>query len=227
MLDRRWVVEHLDEVKGNCAERGVRVDLLNPGAVRVFIDLVYGEFARRFPQHLGTTIQFFVSDHEGAYGAPLPFTPALWDTFRKRHGYDLRTFLPLVDRATPRAAKVRQDYLETLGHLYAASFVGQVTEWCRRHGVQHGHSDIEESLRMQVAWTADMFGIWRASSAVYIDALLNRGRMPLDFMEALSVAHFEGRPLMVENQILVLLNSAIPVILLLLVREDTGVEEVL
>lgn len=184
-------------------ERGTRVDLLNPAAVRVFIDLVYGEFARRFPQHLGTTIKFFVSDHEGTYGAPLPFTPALWDTFQKRHGYDLRTFLPLVDRATPRAAKVRQDYLETLAHLYTASFIGQVTEWCRQHGVQHGHSDIEESLRYQVAWTADMFAVWRASSAVYIDALLNRSRMPVDFMEALSVAHFERYPFMVENQGLV------------------------
>ncbi len=184
-------------------ERRCRVDLLNPAAVRVFIDLVYGEFARRFPQHLGSTIKFFVSDHEGAYGAVLPFTPALWAVFQKRHGYDLRMFLPLVDRSTPRAAKVRQDYLDTVAYLYATSFVGQITEWCRRHGVQHGHSDIEETLRYQVAYTADMFALWRASSAVYVDALVNRGRMPVDFMEAVSVAHFEGRPMMVENQGLV------------------------
>src|SRR5206468_2792709 len=73
-------------------ERGVRVDLLNPAAVRTFIDLVYGEFAKRFPRHLSTTIKFFVSDHEGSYGAPLPFTPALWETFQKHHGYDLRRY---------------------------------------------------------------------------------------------------------------------------------------
>lgn len=181
-------------------ERGVRVDLLNPAAVRVFIDLVYGEFARRFPQHLGSTIRFFVSDHEGAYGAPLPFTPALWDAFRQRHGYDLRRFLPLVEQATPQAAKVRQDYLDTISHLYSTSFVGQVTGWCRRHGVEHGHSDIEESLLLQAMWTGDMFRLWRASSAIYIDALLERARMPVDFKEAVSVAHFERRPLMVENQ---------------------------
>ncbi len=181
-------------------ERGVRTDLLNPAAVRVFIDLVYEEFARRFPQHLGSTIKFFVSDHEGAYGAPLPFTPALWQTFQQRHGYDLRRYLPLVESATSRAAQVRQDYLETISHLYASSFVGQVTEWCSRHGVEHGHSDIEESLLLQAIWTGDMFRLWRASSAVYIDALLERGRMPLDFKEAGSVAHFERRPFMVENQ---------------------------
>jgi hypothetical protein len=178
----------------------VRVDLLNPAAVRVFIDLVYGEFARRFPQHLGSTIKFFVTDHEGTYGEPLPFTPALWETFQQRHGYDLRRFLPLADRPAPQAAKVRQDYLDTISHLYATAFVGQITEWCTRHGVQHGHSDVEESLLMQALWTGDMFSLWRASSAVYIDALVERCRMPVDFKEAGSVAHFESRPFMVENQ---------------------------
>jgi hypothetical protein len=181
-------------------ERNVRVDLLNPAAVRTFIDLVYEQFAQRFPEHLGTTIRFFVSDHEGAYGAALPYTPALWNEFHKRRGYDLAPLLPLVSVDSPRAAQVRADYLETISELYATSFVGQITDWCTRHGVQHGHSDIEESLLLQTTWTGNMFALWRASTAPYVDALLDRARMPVDFEEALSVAHFEGRPMMVENQ---------------------------
>jgi hypothetical protein len=181
-------------------ERSVRVDLLNPAAVRTFIDLVYGEFARRFPEHLGTTIRFFVSDHEGSYGAALPYTPALWQEFRRRRGYDLRPLLPLLDGSSERAATIRSDYLETVSELYAESFVGQITGWCTRHNVQHGHSDIEETILLQTMWTGDMFALWRASTAPFIDALIERSRMPVDFEEALSVAHFEGRPLMVENQ---------------------------
>ena len=181
-------------------ERSMRVDLLNPAAVRTFIDLVYEQFARRFPEHLGTTIRFFVSDHEGAYGAALPYTPALWKEFRARRGYDLAPLLPLVSIESPRAAQVRADYLETVSELYAESFVGQITKWCSHHGVEHGHSDIEETLLLQTMWTGNMFGLWRASSAPYVDALLDRARMPVDFEEALSVAHFEGRPMMVENQ---------------------------
>ena len=182
------------------SERSVRVDLMNPAAVRVYLEQAYEPFAKRFPQHLGTTIRFFVSDHEGTYGAPLPFTPALWDEFRKRHGYDLRPFLPLADRSTPQAAKIRRDYLDTVSELYSTSLVGQVTSWCTRHGVEHGHSDIEESIRFQVMWVGDMFRLWRAASIIYFDALVERGRMPVDFQEAASVAHFEGRPLVVENQ---------------------------
>jgi hypothetical protein len=181
-------------------DRGVRVDLLNPAAVRVFIDLVYEGFARRFPQHLSSTIRFFVSDHEGTYGGPLPFTPALWPAFRQQHGYDLRLVLPLLGQSTPRAAEVRRHYLDTVSRLYTAAFVQQVTDWCTAHGVQHGHSDIEETLLLQTVYTGDMFALWRATSAIYIDALVERARMPIDFQEALSVAHFEGRPLMVENQ---------------------------
>jgi hypothetical protein len=179
-------------------ERGVRTDLMNPAAVRAFLDIVYEQFAQRFPQHMGSTIRFFVSDHEGSYGAALPFTPALWDEFRRRHNYDLRPMLPLLTSNSARAATVRQDYLETVSHLYAANYVQQVTDWCSRHGVEHGHSDIEETMLLQILWTGDMFQLWRASSAVFIDALIERARMPVDFQEAASVAHFEGRPLMVE-----------------------------
>jgi hypothetical protein len=35
---------------------------------------------------------------------------------------------------------------------------------------------------------------------VEIDALLERARMPIDFKEAVSVAHFDHKPLLVENQ---------------------------
>ena len=35
---------------------------------------------------------------------------------------------------------------------------------------------------------------------MFIDALLERARMPIDFKEAVSVAHFDRKPLLVENQ---------------------------
>ncbi|MBI4889792.1 MAG: hypothetical protein HY821_04145 [Acidobacteria bacterium] len=179
-------------------DRGVRTDLLNPAAVRTFLDLVYEEYARRFPQHLGTTIKTFVSDHEGSYGAATAFTPKLWETFEQRHHYDLRPLLPLLGGNSPRATQVRQDYLETISHLYTTNYVQQITDWCTRHRVEHGHSDIEENMLFQVRWTGNMFDLWRASSAIFIDALIERARMPVDFQEAVSVAHFEGRPLLVE-----------------------------
>ncbi len=180
-----------------------RVDLLNPQAVRAYLDIVYEEYARRFPQHLGSTLQLTVADHEGAYGVPIAYTPRLWEEFEKRKQYDLRPMLPLLVHDVADATlsgKVRRDYLDVVSDLYVNSFTGQVAEWCRRHGLKHGTSAYEEQLYIQVGQAGDMFRLWRSGTLVEIDALLERARMPMDFKEAVSVAHFDRKPLLVENQ---------------------------
>jgi len=198
----RWVVTFYRLVPATGAHN-TRVDLLNPDAVRLYLDLVYEEFARRFPDHLGRTLKLTVADHEGAYGSPIAWTPRLFDEFQRRYGYDLRPRLPLLTRESrpPAVArKLRTDYLELLSDLYARAFTEQVAAWCRRHGLRHATSLYEEQLWIQVSQAGDMFRHWRAGDFVMIDALLERARMPLDFKEAVSVAHFENVPLVVENQ---------------------------
>jgi hypothetical protein len=178
-----------------------RVDLLNPAAVRKYIEIVYEELARRFPQHLGRTLRLTTADHEGTFGVNPVHTPGFWDAFQRRHGYDLRPLLPLLrGEADHRAAKVRWDYFDLVSDLYRFAFVEQVTEWCRQYGIDHAASFYEEQLAIQVRQAGDMFGLWRTMSVVEIDALLERARMPIDFKEAVSVAHFERKPLAVENQ---------------------------
>ena len=198
----RWVITAYQLTPGVGAHN-TRLDLLNPGATRAYLDLVYEEYARRFPQHLGTTLKLTVADHEGAYGARIAFTPRLWDEFHSRKGYDLRRFLPLLGRhATDGrfSRRVRQDYFEVVSALYANSFTRQVTDWCSRHGLQHAMSAYEEQVFIQVSEGGDMYENWRGGTAVFIDALLERARMPIDFKEAVSVAHFDQKPLLVENQ---------------------------
>jgi len=198
----RWVITSYRLVPAVGAHN-TRLDLLNPEAARYYLQTVYEEYARRFPQHLGKTLRLTVADHEGAYGAPIAFTPRLWEAFQARHGYDLRRVLPLLVRPTTddRAARrVRQHYFEVIADLYIRSFNQQVTDWCSRHGLQHATSLYEEQLWFQVNLGGDMFGQWRAGSAVFMDALLERARMPIDFKETASVAHFDRKPLLVENQ---------------------------
>ena len=198
----KWLVT-LYRLEPAVGGHNTRVDLLNPDAVKVYLEMVYEEYARRFPQHLGTTLRFTVADHEGAYGVPIAYTPRLWEEFRKRKRYDLRPMLPLLVHDTAdglRSRQVRQDYLEVISDLYVESFTGQVSQWCRRHGLLHGASAYEEQLYIQAGQAGDMFRWWRSGTLVEIDALLERARMPVDFKEAVSVAHFDRKPLLVENQ---------------------------
>jgi len=198
----RWVLSTYQLIPAVGAHN-TRVDLLNPAATKVYLDMVYEEYARRFPQHLGTTLKLTVADHEGAYGAAIAWTPRLWQEFQARKGYDLRRLLPLLTRQSADSTfgrRVRQDYFEVISVLYTESFMRPVTDWCSRHKLQHATSIYEEQFFFQVGYGGDMFQNWRTGTAVFIDALLERARMPIDFKEAVSVAHFDGKPLLVENQ---------------------------
>jgi len=198
----RWVITSY-KLTPAVGAHNTRVDLLNPAATKVYLDMVYEEFARRFPQHLGKTLKLTVADHEGAYGAAIAWTPRLWAEFQTRKGYDLRRVLPLLTRQSADGKfgrRVRQDYFEVISALYAEAFTRQVTDWCSRHGLQHAMSAYEEQFFFQVNYGGDMFQNWRTGTAVFIDALLERARMPIDFKEAVSVAHFDPKPLLVENQ---------------------------
>ncbi len=198
----RWLITAYYVVPA-VGPHNTRLDMLNPAAVKAYIDTVYEEYARRFPRHLGKTLRLTVADHEGAYGEQIAYTPRLWGEFQRRKGYDLRGVLPFLvnDSQDPsRSRKVRQDYLDVISNLYVEAFTRQVTDWCQKHDMEHGTSLYEEQMSIQVNRAGDMFRHWRASTAVFIDALMERARMPIDFKEAASVAHFEELPLLVENQ---------------------------
>ena len=181
-----------------------RVESLQSGCGRYISRTCLWRVRRRFSKYFGTTLRLTLADHEGAYGSPIAYTPTLWKTFTERHGYDLRKFLPLLVHGTTEDGKaqgVRRDYLDTISQLYVDSFSGRVAEW--RNGATICSMPLrfyEEQLYIQVGQAGDMFRHWRAGSAVEIDALLERARMPLDFKEAVSVAHFDHKPLIVENQ---------------------------
>lgn len=173
-----------------------RVDLLNPDAVRAYIDLVYEQYARRFAPYLGSTLQLTVADHEGTYGVQIAYTEGLLDG-------ELIRKLPLLahDATDPSESKAaRTEYLRRVSERYVTAFTGQVAKWCAAHHLKHGTSAYEEQLYIQVNQAGNMFDVWRSGSVIEIDALLERARMPVDFKEAVSVAHFDHKPLLVENQ---------------------------
>jgi len=198
----RWLVSTY-WTEPSVGGHNTRVDLLNPDAVRLFIDLFYEELKKRHGRHLGRTLKLTIADHEGDYGEAIAWTPAMWREFRTRRGYDARVRLPLLMHQSTDGVSAQQfriDYLDMISRLYASSFSGQVNDWCVRNGLKHGVSLYEEQLYIQVNGAGDMFQHWRNSSMIMTDALLERGRSAADFREAASVADLEGRELWVENQ---------------------------
>lgn len=180
---------------------GGYVDLLNPDAMKLYFQLSYGEYAHRFGSYLGNTIHYSFSDHEGDYGYRIAWTPALFAEFQNRTGYDLRQVLPLlIYDGGNQTTKVRNDYLATITALYKKSFWQGITDSAAKLGIHRTGHAWEESLQWSAALQGSLFAVERGLNPVGVDSLEDFGRQPLNFKVAQSVADFEGRRFMCENQ---------------------------
>ena len=177
------------------------VDLMNPEATKAFFDLSYGEYYRRFKSYFGNTIRYSFSDHEGVFGYRIAWTPALYETFQRRTGYDLRGVLPLLvyDGGTA-SHKAREDYLATVTQLYQDSYWTGITTQAKALGIGRSGHAWEEALQSSAAFQGSLFALERGLDPVGVDSLFDFGRQPLNFKVAQSVADFEGRRFACENQ---------------------------
>jgi hypothetical protein len=180
---------------------GSTVDLMNPEAVGKFIELYYEEFYRRHGRYFGATMPATFADHEGNYGGKLAWTPRLFETFRRSKGYDLERFLPGLDHDIGiKSEKVRCDYLDVVSELYSTSFFKQVNAWCQRHGLEYSGHVWEETLFFGPAYQGDFYRILRSMTNPGCDSLVEWGRQSVWLKEVSSVADFEGRRVVCENQ---------------------------
>ncbi len=180
---------------------GGTVDLMNPEAVRKYIELYYDEFYRRHGKYFGTTMPATFADHEGNYGGKLAWTPRLFETFRRSKGYDLEPFLPGLDHDIgSRSEKIRCDYLDVVSELYSTSFFKQVSDWCQKHNLEHSGHVWEETLFFGPAYQGDFYRILRSMTNPGCDSLVEWGRQSVWLKEVASVADFQGRRMVCENQ---------------------------
>ncbi len=195
-----WAVSIFSLQPGTGFDGGY-VDLLNPEAVRLYTELYYEEFYRRFGSDFGKTIRYSFADHEGDDGYRIAWTPALFEEFAGRKGYDLRKVLPLLYfDGGKETVKVRCDYIEVVTGLYDAAFWTGLTSWAKAHGLGRTGHGWEDRLAWAAAFHGDLFTIERGLDPVGVDSLLDFGRQPIAFKVTQSVADFEGRRFMCENQ---------------------------
>ncbi len=194
-----WLIIAYDLVPA-VAEMG-RVDLMNREAIAAFIKIYYEEFYERYSQFFGNAMPATFADHEGSFGGKLPWTPRLFETFRRKAGYDLVPHLPgLIYDIGPMTEKVRCDLEDTVSELYSESFFKQVSEWCHRHNIQHSGHVWEESLFWGPDRQGDFYCILRSLTHPGCDTLFEWGHESVWLREVASVAAFEGTHVVCENQ---------------------------
>ncbi len=173
------------------------IDYLSAEATNRFIATTHEEYARRFGKHFGTLIPSIFYDECGPYASgPFTWTGDFAEQFRRRTGYDIvPRLIELFHDGGARTEKTRCDYWDTVAHLFAERFIGQMADWCVRNGLAlTGHS-FEESSAWPVS--ADLMRTLRRQQWVGMDAL--NGPLPFSWMGVpASVASLTGCPLVCE-----------------------------
>lgn len=192
------------------------IDVLNPAAVRRYLDVLYEEYYRHVGDHFGTTIRGFWTDEVSTHASgdmfptslQIPWSPALPAFFRARNGYDIdtpenleRVFHP---DAGPDARAVAITFWETIAERFARAYFDQVQAWCSAHGVQLIAQPLgEETLANHERQNGDFFRILRGVDVPGVDLVLgniDRGMADTGVanggitMKLLSsVAHVDGK----------------------------------
>jgi hypothetical protein len=126
-----------------CTPGGQFVDYLDADAVRKWMSLTYDEFARRFPEHFGTTIvQAFFDDPAMVYtSGGRTWTTSFNEKFRGKHGRSPAILYPaLWYDIGPETESARVAMFGMRAEMFSESFVGTLQEWCARHKIQiSGH----------------------------------------------------------------------------------------
>jgi hypothetical protein len=116
-------------------------DLLNPEAVRRFIQLTHERYYQELKGYFGNTVQAIFTDEpsimgRGAKRGLKPWTDGLEKQFEREKGYDLIPLLPaLWDDLGGETARIRKDYGDVVAQRFNDSFYQQLSDWCADHDI--------------------------------------------------------------------------------------------
>ena len=135
------------------------VDLMNPEAVRAFIQCTHERYRETCGQYFGKEIPGIFTDEpcylmEIHYNAPvLPWSEYLPGYFEKNKGYRIEDNLEKLFLELEGYQKIRYDFFDCATRLFMDSFTKQYYKWCENNGlVMTGHFMAEDNLICQTQW---------------------------------------------------------------------------
>lgn len=171
----------------NVFSRKRSINIIDPQAVRRFIDVAYEPIARALPEAYAHAEGVFTDEPslhacfafrpEAMWNwALLPWKDGLFEDYAAAYGGErLERLLPVLFEGgftVPEVCRTRVRYHELLGRLVAEAWVGQLSDWCRRHGTRFsGHYLLEEFLQYHVAMYGNLFTVLKAMDYPGVDAL--------------------------------------------------------
>ena len=122
----------------------ILADVLNPDAVRCFIDSTHEVYYSHFGEDFGKTVEAFFTDEPSfCYNAKrargeYPYYDGIEKDYAEKFRSDFMTdFLHYYNNDVKNAEcrDFPKRYYDLLGERFAASYTGQLADWCEKHGI--------------------------------------------------------------------------------------------
>lgn len=116
-------------------------DLLNPDAMRAFLQLAYEPYYETVGTHFGKTVIAMFTDEPSLTGRGgrrdvKGWTGGFLEYFRAKAGYDLTPLLPaLFVDVGEQTSRIRSDYRRVLDQRLEETYYRPLSQWCEQHGI--------------------------------------------------------------------------------------------
>ncbi|MCR4860005.1 MAG: hypothetical protein K5910_05015 [Bacteroidales bacterium] len=192
----RWKVMlfWLDPAFTPRSKKGGCVDYLDRDAVKKYIDMNFGAYYEHIGEYFGTVIR------RTFYDEPTLMSNKMWtkkfnEGFKERYGYDPMTLYPALWYSIgPETASARNALFKYRAELFAENYIGQVSEWCRAHGIKGGGHLDQEETRNPVGANGDLMLAFKYQDVPATDDIYYPGRSNVGYKIVSSSAYNWDKP---------------------------------
>ena len=178
------------------SSKGGFVDYMDRDAVKKYIDMSFGAYYSHLSEFFGTVIRrtFYDEPTMMLQGGRM-WTPKFNQGFKERYGYDPMTLYPaLWYNIGPETASARNALFKYRAELFAENYIGQVSEWCRAHGIKGGGHLDQEETRNPVGPNGDLMLAFKYQDVPATDDIYYPGRSNVGYKIVSSSAYNWDKP---------------------------------
>ena len=160
------------------------INIMDPRAVRRFIDLCYEPVERAAPGAYRNAIAVFTDEpslettyvrgYESRPFSLAPWVDGLFEEFEAEYGFPLPPWLPFLFEGNLRdCCGIRVKFYTLVGKLITRAYTAQLSDWCGAHGVAFsGHYCGEDYIAWHVRFYGDMMEVMKRADYPGIDLLV-------------------------------------------------------
>ena len=172
------------------------VDYLDPEAVKAYISISYQPHYDHLKRYFGTVLKITQYDEPAMHSAAgKMWTPRFNEYFEHARGYNPMKYYPaLWYDIGPETAAVRNALWGFRAQLFSESYIKQMDDWCREHGIMFsGHLDQEE-IANPVGVNGDFMRAFKYQAVPGIDDIWWWGRTNRGYKLVSSAAYNWDKP---------------------------------